>query len=132
VKTVRFVLASSIGALIALRAGSGCNDTGPTLECYELLDGGTGPICSFGSGDEPVDGSCATGFRAGTCPASVSKSDLAGCCVETETQSENQEPTVTITKATCYYSAALAKGPKSKCTGVTAEGYPQSWSTTPP
>src|SRR5580700_9468498 len=109
------LLAISMGALVLLKAGSGCNYAGPTIECYDVEDGGSSPICAFGSGDEPVDGGCIAGYQSGTCPLTVSKSHLAGCCTETETASGNQEPTVTFTKGTCYYSASVAKIQKAKC-----------------
>ncbi len=127
------LLALSIGALVALKAGLGCSGdddgyaTGPTVSCYEIMDSGSGAICMSGATDQ-ADAACrAAGSYSGSCPTK----NVVGCCLETISVSAYGEPTVSATNATCYYSEEVAKSPMAKCTGVTSDGFALTWSKTP-
>jgi hypothetical protein len=130
-----YVSVVSFAAILLLKVGSGCDDgsdsAGPTIQCYEIVDGGSSSTCTFGSANEAFDASCEKGFTSGVCPTSVSSSDLVGCCLETLTASQNGAGTLMATNGECYYSSSAAKDPMSACTGVTDSGYTKMWSKIP-
>jgi hypothetical protein len=125
-------IALSIGAVVASIVGLGCigdddDGTGPTVSFYEVMDGSSGPICTFASTDE-ADATIVDGSTSGTCPYR----NRVGCCVATISISSNVEATISATNATCYYSEAAAKAPKAACSGVNDGGFTLTWTTAAP
>lgn len=102
--------------------GSGSGTGGAAqVPCFDVTGSGITAACSFSSSNASGF-SCTAGESAGHCPSSSAGSNLAGCCVTTDTASG----TTTIS-AECYYTTVAATTAQATCTAAD-----QSWVTVAP